>query len=66
LNDAEQRERDATIAEFSANAAKNHAYTREEWHAEFVAPLIEARGEAAATAWAKSSRKKTGPSFLAP
>jgi len=59
LSGEKQREQDATIAAFSANAAKNHAYTPDEWHAEFVAPLIEARGKAAAKAWANATKKKS-------
>ena len=66
LSEGEQREQDATIAAFSANAAQNRGYTPEEWHAEFVTPLFEARGEAAVKAWANATKGKKRPRVPTP
>lgn len=45
LSDQEKREISDLIKKAEAQAASEHAYTAEEWHAEFVQPLLDARPE---------------------
>jgi len=61
LSAEQRRERNETIAAFSADAAKNGRFTPEEFRAEFLRPLVETHGEAAvakALANARMRRRK--------